>query len=110
MINITNEGWFGETAAPYQMLMMSVFRAVENGISLTRAANTGISCFIDPFGRMTGRVQNDNNDIFVEGYLTQEIVLSQEKTFYTMHGDIFVYVCLILTAVIIALSLFRTKR
>jgi apolipoprotein N-acyltransferase len=110
MLNITNEGWFGETAAPYQLAAVSVFRAVENRVSLARAANTGISCFIDPFGRITGRVQNNNKDIFVEGYLTQEIRLTQEKTLYTQYGDIFVYVCLILAAVIIALSLFRTKR
>jgi len=110
MLNITNEGWFGETAAPYQLAAVSVFRAVENRISLARAANTGVSCFIDPYGRTTGRVQNGNKDIFVEGYLTQEIRLTQEKTLYTQYGDIFVYVCLILTAVIIALSLFRTKR
>ena len=50
MINITNEGWFGESAAPYQFLAMSVFRAIENRIALARASNNGVSCFIDPNG------------------------------------------------------------
>jgi len=110
MLNITNEGWFGETAAPYQLAAVSVFRAVENRVSLVRAANTGISCFIDPFGRITGRVTNNNRDIFIEGYLTQEISLSNERTFYTRYGDIFVYITLVVTAVMIAVSLLRVKR
>ena len=110
MINITNEGWFGENAAPYQMLSMSVFRAVENRVFLVRAANTGISCFIDPCGKINGRVRNNNKDIYVEGYLTQDVVALQEKTFYTAHGDIFVYLCMLVAAVVLIFSFFAPKR
>jgi apolipoprotein N-acyltransferase len=106
MLNISNEGWFGETAAPYQMLSINVLRAVENRISIARATNTGISCFIDPLGNITGKVQNNYKDIFVEGYLTQEIYLSQEKTFYTKHGDIFVYISFVVTSLVLVLSFF----
>ena len=56
VVNMTNEAWFGKIAFPYQMLSSCVFRAVENRINLVRCANTGISCFIDPYGRVTGRV------------------------------------------------------
>ena len=109
MINITNEGWFGENAAPYQMLSMSVFRAVENRLFLVRAANTGISCFIDPCGKINGRVQQNNRDISVEGYLTREITAAQQKPFYTVHGDIFVYLCMVVTAVALIFSIFKPK-
>jgi len=110
MLNITNEGWFGETAAPYQFLAMCVFRSVENRISMARAANTGISCFIDPYGRVTGRVLNNGKDIFVDGYLTCEIHLSQQKTFFTNYGEIFVYITLAISALFIALSFMKAKK
>jgi len=110
MINVTNEGWFGKTAAPYQMAAVNVFRAVENRIAVARAANTGISCFIDPYGRITGRVKNNDTDIFVEGYLTQKIPLAYERTFYTINGDIFVYLVLSITILMIAITVLRPKN
>jgi apolipoprotein N-acyltransferase len=110
MLNITNEGWFGDTAAPYQFLAMCVFRSVENRISMARAANTGISGFIDPYGRVTGRVWNNNKDTFVAGYLTGQIHLSEAKTFYTHYGDIFVYITLVVTALFMALSFLKARK
>ncbi len=110
MINVTNEGWFGKTAAPYQMAAVNVFRAVENRIAVARAANTGISCFIDPYGRITGKVKKNNEDIFVEGYLTKEIPLAYERTFYTINGDIFVYLVLSITILMIVLTVLRPKN
>jgi apolipoprotein N-acyltransferase len=110
MINITNEGWFGETAAPYQMVAISVFRAAENRVSLTRSANTGVSCFIDSFGRITGRVTNAGKDIFVKGFLTQDAQISKEKTFYTLYGDIFVYICAAISFIGIIAALIKRKR
>jgi apolipoprotein N-acyltransferase len=67
VINLTNEAWFGRIAFPYQMLSSCVFRAVENRVNLVRCANTGISYFIDPYGRITGRVTYGDEDIFVPG-------------------------------------------
>jgi apolipoprotein N-acyltransferase len=90
-INLTNEAWFGKIAFPYQMLSSCVFRAVENRINLVRCANTGISCFIDPFGRVTSRVVLDGKDCFIEGTLIQTIYLNRPGTFYTYFGDILVY-------------------
>ncbi len=109
MLNLTNEGWFGETAAPYQMLSMSVFRSVENRISMARAANTGISCFIDPAGRVTGRVQKNGKDIFVDGYLTQGISLSPKRTFYTAYGDVFAYVVFGIAAGFVVLAILPSR-
>lgn len=101
MVATTNEAWFGDTAAPYQLLAISTFRAAENRVAIARSANTGISAFIDPYGRIIDRVTDLNQkDIFVEGVLIGDIPLSYEKTFYTLYGDIFVYVqaavCMIL--------------
>jgi apolipoprotein N-acyltransferase len=110
MVNITNEAWFKETAAPYQFLAMNVFRAVENRVSVVRSANTGISCFIDPYGRIIGKVKNNNKDIFVEGYLVKEIPLSGEKTFYTLFGDIFAYIITGAGLIVFAFALLKYKR
>jgi apolipoprotein N-acyltransferase len=88
IVNITNEAWFGNTAAPYQFVSMSVFRAVENRVFVIRCANTGVSCFIDPWGRITSRVKDDNGkDIFVSGVASEQIFPLQSQTFYTEYGD-----------------------
>ncbi len=110
MINITNEAWFGKTAAPYQFLSMNIFRAVENRLFVIRCTNTGISCFIDPCGRVLGRVQNNGEDIFVRGYLTKEITISREKTLYTLYGDWFAYACMIVSFGFILLAIIRAAR
>jgi apolipoprotein N-acyltransferase len=74
MVNLTNEAWFEKTAASRQILSMSVFRAVENRVSLLRSANTGISSLVDPLGRVQGRVMDeDGNDIMVTGTLTVSV-------------------------------------
>jgi len=77
MVNITNDAWFMETSAPYQHAQASVFRAVENRIPVLRAANTGLSCFIDSRGRITEKVSVDGKDIFVPGFKTSKIYISE---------------------------------
>ncbi len=107
MINISNEGWFGDTAAPHQMVAINVFRAVENRIAVARSANTGISCFFDPFGRITGRVVDENGkDTFIKGFLTQDIPLMYKRTFYTKYGDIFAYGCIVVSIMVIIITAF----
>lgn len=85
---ITNDAWFGRTGAPYQHFSMAVLRAVENRVPIARAANTGISGFISP----SGRIQKASA-IFTETYLTDTLETGSEKTFYTQHGDLFAYAC-----------------
>ena len=98
LVNITNDAWFGDTSSPYQHLQASVFRAVENGVYLVRAANTGISGFISPYGEVRTLVDEDTgSQTFISGYKTYDIALSRrQNTFYTEWGDWFVLVCLII--------------
>ncbi|MFH2137707.1 MAG: apolipoprotein N-acyltransferase [Candidatus Omnitrophota bacterium] len=70
LITITNEAWFGISSEPIQHLAASVFRAVENHSWFIRSANTGISCFIDPQGKIRAKVEQDNEDIFIPGFKT----------------------------------------
>lgn len=93
LVNMTNDAWFGRTSAPYQHMQCSVFRAVENRVNVVRAANTGVSCFIDQKGRITDMVGSGGQSLFVDGVATREIILTQTRTFYTVYGDIFVYIC-----------------
>ena len=82
LLNPTNDAWFGPTGASSQHLGHLVLRAVENRISCVRAANTGISCFIMPNGRVLQETALFNSDV-----RTQELPLWQEATFYSKYGD-----------------------
>jgi apolipoprotein N-acyltransferase len=104
----TNEAWFGETGAPYELLAMSAFRAVENRVAIARAANTGVSAFIDPFGRITQRVRGaDKKDLFVEGALVGDVAISRERTFYTRYGDVFAFSQIGVCALTLAYALLK---
>ena len=111
LVNITNDAWYKEGSAPYQHFAASVFRSVENRVYLARAANTGISGFIDPAGRILGVVQNARGkEIFVPGYCTQSIHLaSGKRTIYNRYGDFFVVFCLLLDMGVI-ISFLRGKK
>jgi apolipoprotein N-acyltransferase len=109
LVNITNDGWFGHSAAAYQHAQNSVFRAVENRINVIRAANIGLSCFIDQKGRITAKVADGNKDLFVEGYKVQEIVLSRAKTLYNVYGDVFAFLCIFFTVLTMMRSLRERK-
>lgn len=96
LANITNDAWFGKSSAPMQHFSMAVFRAVENKRALVRAANTGISGFIDPLGRVHGKTA-----IFEEAVSVKTLPLMDEATFYTRFGDLFVLICFFVVATII---------
>lgn len=98
LVNITNDAWFGKSSSPYQHLSASVFRAVENRVFLARSANTGVSGFISPSGKIISLVKDKyGNKIFIPGYETEDIfVPARSIGFYTRYGDIFVIICALL--------------
>ncbi|MBP1742097.1 MAG: lnt [Deltaproteobacteria bacterium] len=108
IVNITNEAWFGKTAAPYQFLSMSVFRAVEQRLYVLRCANTGISCVIDPCGRVVDRIEDSRGlDIFVRGFMNKSIVPLQSKTIYNQFGDWFAWLCVLVSVLFLVVTAFK---
>ncbi|MDO8398280.1 MAG: apolipoprotein N-acyltransferase [Bradyrhizobium sp.] len=83
MINLTNDGWFGNSTGPYQHLQQARVRAIEQGLPVIRAANTGISAVIDPVGRVIARL-----GLGVEGVLDASLPAAIAPTIYTRIGDI----------------------
>ncbi|MCK4364017.1 MAG: apolipoprotein N-acyltransferase, partial [Candidatus Aminicenantes bacterium] len=104
LVTITNDGWYGKSAAPYQHFSMAVLRAVENRRYLLRAATTGISGIIDPFGRILSK-----SELMTQTYLTGNITPSQKLTFYTKFGDLLPRASLTLTAMFLILTLAKRK-
>jgi apolipoprotein N-acyltransferase len=93
LVNVTNDAWFGESAAPFQHLAMARMRAVENHRYLLRAANNGISAIIDPDGRIMSTIPR-NQRTFLEGHFGFET----QMTFYSQFGDVFTWLCLVVSA------------
>jgi apolipoprotein N-acyltransferase len=89
LVNITNDAWYRRTSAPYQHFSFYVFRAIENRVPIVRAANTGVSAFIDSYGRIKKYL-----DIFTTGTLVDELGLKKKETFYTRFGNLFAHFCL----------------
>jgi apolipoprotein N-acyltransferase len=90
IVNITNDAWFGKTNGPYQHFSMAVFRAIENRKPVIRAANTGISGFIDSSGRIL-----QTSDIFVRTTLKADLKTDSSLSFYTKYGDLFSFFCIV---------------
>jgi apolipoprotein N-acyltransferase len=104
MVTITNDAWFGESAAAFQHFGMVVLRAVENRVAFARSANTGISGFIDPQGRILHATP-----IFTEEVVIGRIPVGRVRTFYTQQGDLFAYGCVIITGLFLLVARLQTK-
>ncbi len=102
MANITNDAWFGETSGPWQHLGTLPFRAVEHRMGIARAANTGVSAFVLPTGRVVRWLP-----LFERGVLRGPIELRSRTTLYTRWGDWLAYACLGLSALALGLTLSR---
>jgi apolipoprotein N-acyltransferase len=104
-VNISNDGWYGDSGAYAQHLKQARMRAVENARWLLRDTNTGVTASIDPFGRVVATVPRKTRTALLAPY-----ALSSVTTFYTRHGDWFAYLCAIIsTLALVARLLFRTK-
>lgn len=90
LINITNDGWYGDSSAPYQHFEMSRVRAIENRRYLIRAANTGISAIVDPYGRVIAKTKL-NKQVVLQG----EFEYRTDQTFYVRFGDVFAWLCVV---------------
>jgi len=84
LVTITNDAWFGHTSAPMQHFSIAVFRAVETRRTIARAANTGISGFIDPKGEIL-----ETTALFTDQIVTRQVPALNQISFYTKYGDIF---------------------
>jgi apolipoprotein N-acyltransferase len=92
LTTITNDAWYELSSAPYQHFEMARVRAIEQGRYLVRAANTGISGVVDPYGRV---LQHSN--LFEPAVFAQDIRLLSERTLYARIGNVFAYACVLLT-------------
>jgi apolipoprotein N-acyltransferase len=89
---ITNDAWWGKLFGTYQHNQFAILRAIENRRWIVRCANTGISCFIDPYGNMYDETPINEKAIF-----TGDIGIRNDKTFYTENGDVFSLICFYLS-------------
>jgi apolipoprotein N-acyltransferase len=114
LVNITNDGWFGESAAQWQQAATGLFRAVENRVPLIRCCNNGLTCWIDGYGRIREILRDQQGKVYGQGYLRAEIPIlgpgqTHALTFYTKHGDIFGWGCLGISSALLVFR-FLTRR
>jgi apolipoprotein N-acyltransferase len=104
LVNITNDGWFGESSAQWQHAANAAFRAVENGVPLVRCANNGVTCWIDSDGAMRDAGFDNPQDVYRAGFkiVTVPFPSARTTTFYNRHGDVFGWTCVIIVAAVVA--------
>jgi apolipoprotein N-acyltransferase len=105
LVNITNDAWYGHSSAPYQHFSMIVFRAVENKRSLARSANTGISGFINPFGKIISA-----SEIFSDANLNVNLPVLNDLTFYCQFGDVFAIFCCLIMLILIVSNFLKNEK
>jgi apolipoprotein N-acyltransferase len=93
LVNISDDGWYGDTSAPWQHLNMARMRAIENRRWILRDTNNGITAAIDPYGRVRQSIPRHQADALPAGF-----GFLDDLTFYTVHGDVFAWLCVVLAA------------
>lgn len=104
LVNISDDGWYGDTSAPWQHLNMARMRAVENRRWLLRDTNTGVTAVIDPYGRVRESIPRHQVDA-----LPAEFGFRDGVTFYTAHGDVFAWGCVVIACVALCGATARGK-
>jgi len=100
LTTITNDAWYGHSSAPYQHFALASMRAIEQGRYLARAANTGVSGVVDPYGRIVRQ-----SGIFEQDALVEQVRFLNVRTMYSRIGDVIAYVAIALVA--LGLIVFR---
>jgi apolipoprotein N-acyltransferase len=105
LVNLTNDGWFGDSAAQWQHMATAVFRAVENNLPLIRCANNGVTCWIDADGRVRDIFKDRTGSVYGVGTMTVDVPMTQAgavraPTFYHRHGDWFGWGCVVVAALV----------
>jgi len=101
LTTITNDAWYGRSSAAYQHWDQAAMRSIESGRFLARAANTGISGFVDPYGRVI-----EKTDLFTPGIVVHDVRFLHDETIYTRFGDLVAWLSLALTVA----ALLATRR
>ncbi len=96
LVNISNDAWYGDSAAAYQHLEMARLRAIENHRYLLRATNDGLTVVIDPSGRIVEQIPRYQRRVMVAHFNFEP-----ERTFYSAHGDVFAWFCALVAAVML---------
>jgi len=105
LVNISDDGWYGDTSAPWQHLNMARMRAIENRRWLLRDTNNGVTAVIDPYGRVRQSIPRHQTDALPAGY-----AFRNDITFYTAHGDVFAWACAILSLGVMGVSFRASLR
>jgi apolipoprotein N-acyltransferase len=104
LINISNDGWFGRSAAPAQHLMMARVRAVENRRWLLRDTNNGFTVSVDPYGRIVAQLATD-----IRGQLDAPYDFRGDLTPYARFGDWFAWLCVLASIVLLGWAFARRQ-
>jgi len=114
LVNQTNDAWFDPSAASRQHMAHCVFRCVENGVPAVRSANSGVTCHINRRGQVEDILDDGAGHTLTHGFLTVEVMVAgadMPLTWYTQHGDVFAWVCvLVATVIMLLLRLVRPRR
>ena len=104
-VNISDDGWYGDTSAPWQHLNMARMRAIENDRWIVRDTNSGVTAAVDPLGRVTESIARHRLTSLAGDYGYRTAV-----TFYTRFGDVFAWLCELLAALVVLLCVRETVR
>ena len=104
LVNISDDGWYGDTSAPWEHLDMVRMRAIENSRWVLRSTNTGVTTIIDPHGRLTSELPRH-----VRSSLAASFAYHEDLTFYTKHGDWVAWICVLLCGALLTTGVNRRR-